>query len=101
MFFQLSKSLFYRVVQVFLYAVFLAICLMSIKYYMEFYNANIESQNVTKLDHVDSEAFQKTIEDEDLGLEGQVKRIAADPSHRQTKQSDVLGRLLTSGGFLG
>ena len=100
MFFQLSKSLFYRVVQVFLYVVFLAICLMSIKYYMESYNARIESQNVADLLQ-NSEVFQKKIENEDLGLEGQEKRIAADPSHRQTKQSDVLGRLLTSGGFLG
>ena len=96
MFFQLSKSLFYRVVQVFLYVVFLAICLMSIKYYMEFYNAKIESQI-----QENSGDFQKSIENEDLGLEGQVKRIAADPSHRQTKQSDFLGKLLTSGGFLG
>ena len=100
MFFQLSKSLFYRMVQVFLYVVFVAICLMSIKYYMEFYDEKIDSQNVTDL-HENSGAFQKTIKNENLELEGQEKRIAADPSHRQTKQSDVLGRLLTSGGFLG
>ena len=99
MFFQLSKSLFYRVVQVFLYVVFVAICLMCIKYYMEFYNAKIELQNDYL--HKNSGDFQKTIENEDLGLEGQEKRIAADPNHRQTKQSDFLGRLLTSGGFLG
>ena len=66
---------------------------------MEFFNAKIELQNDDL--HKNSGDFQKTIENEDLGLEGQEKRIAADPSHRQTKQSDFLGRLLTSGGFLG
>ena len=40
---------------------------------------------------------QLTIENENLGQE---KRIAADPIHRQTKQSNFFGRLLTS-GFLG
>ena len=97
MFLKLSKSFFYRVVQVFLYVVFLAICLMSIKYYMESYNAKIESQNVTELQE-NYGTFQKTIKNENLG---QDKRIAADPSHRQTKQSDFLGKLLTSGEFLG
>ena len=111
MFFQLSKSFFYRMVQVFSWALFVAICLMATKSYLEYYNAKIESQQVTDLkensglefvtNKLYSGTFQETIENKGLGIEGQEKRIAADPSHRQTKQSDFLGRLLTSGGFLG
>ena len=100
MFFQLSKRFFYRVVQIFCWALFVALCLMATKSYMEYYNAKIESQKVTDLQE-NSGAFQERIENKVSGLEGQEKRIAADPSHRQTKQSDFLGRLLTSGGFLG